>query len=99
MIRRPPGFTLFPATTLFRSPKKKLINTGWVEEKYREREAELGSLQFGMIWYDLNHEIFTTPKKKLINKGWVEEKYREKEAELGSRQFGKMWYDLVRSET
>ena len=47
---------------LFTTPKKKLINTGWVEEKYREREAELGSLRFGTIWYDLNHEIFKTKK-------------------------------------
>ena len=46
----------------FHNPKKKkLINTGWVEEKYRDNEAELGSLRFGMIWYD---EIFTTPPKK-----------------------------------
>src|SRR5258708_23442464 len=38
MIRRPPRSTLFPYTTLFRSPPEKLVFT-WSGEATQDREA------------------------------------------------------------
>src|SRR2546422_2274750 len=45
MIRRPPRSTLFPYTTLFRSPTAVIVNQAFVE-KYLGKENPLGK-QFG----------------------------------------------------
>src|SRR3989441_10165259 len=69
MIRRPPRSTLFPYTTLFRSPVVNRV-AGEAIAKDKEWEAAQGFVR-GWVAHIFHMKTAADPFKKLVGSGWT----------------------------
>src|SRR5437868_11376364 len=79
MIRRPPRSTLFPYTTLFRSPEE-VLEILFKEEEIRTRVRDLArqitskdrkSTRLNSSHVSISYAVFCLKKKKMMNHGFV----------------------------
>src|SRR2546426_2266501 len=77
MIRRPPRSTLFPYTTLFRSPVQVTVGAtvrelqlGWLaEQQSRRLERDLY-----VVWVDRHRDLYGVPRREVARTGderWI----------------------------
>src|SRR6266496_2035597 len=73
MIRRPPRSTLFPYTTLFRSPAGS-STTGWGPPDRRVPGVDRKSTRLNSSHVEISYAVFCLKKKKRTTKTYSREK-------------------------
>src|SRR5205807_6288007 len=68
MIRRPPRSTLFPYTTLFRSPCRRRAHRGGIEPALRCRHGDRKSTRLNSSHLVISYAVFCLKKKKKTTK-------------------------------
>src|SRR6266511_4897137 len=93
MIRRPPRSTLFPYTTLFRSPPAQSgrrsrpdghhdAGAGWLPDHRRDPRGDRKSTRLNSSHVKISYAVFCLKKKKKINSIFHQKKNKKKEKHI-----------------